>query len=60
VTATEDAQLIAEVENAKANLRTSLKKSKALIAAYRQRMARPSAPKSEADPKDKPLFRFKR
>lgn len=55
----EEAQLIAEVEDAKAKLRTSLKKSKALIAAYRARLGG-SATSDPSDPKNRPIFRFKR
>lgn len=59
LTQQEEAELIAEVEDAKARLRTSLKKSKALIAAYRARLAGADA-SDRSDPKNKPIFRFRR
>jgi len=59
VTTDEEAQLIAEVEGAKADLRTSLRKSKALIAAYRKKLTGMPSADGEAKPA-KPLFNFKR
>ena len=56
MTRDEEAELISEVERAQSQLRKSLKKSKALIADYRARMA--GAGKA-ADPA-KSIFRFKR
>ena len=59
MTSKEEAELIAEVDEAKAKLRTSLKKTKALIAAYRARLAG-TAVSDPDDPKSRPIFRFRR
>jgi hypothetical protein len=59
VTQKDDAELIAEVEEAKARLRISLRKSRALVAAYRARLGGARVP-GEDDPKDRPIFRFRR
>ncbi len=58
MTPKEDAELIAEVENAQQQLRKSLKKSKALIADYRAKVG--AAASAQPGQEMRSAFRFAR
>ena len=58
MTPNEEAELIAEVEQAQNQLRKSLRKSRALIADYRAKIG--SAKSAQPDRENKSAFRFAR